>query len=137
MEVTPQERVQKRTPEQIVDVPVPQIMEDTLPFVPQERVQNRTLEQIVDVPVPWTMEERVPSCIQEQIMDLPVPKIMVASTAYTGRVFTVDMRHHRCDQACPVDTVGLNIEGLDRYTLPRSGDVMVPALHGVASASDC
>ena len=27
-----------------------------------------------------------------------------------------------------MDTVGLNIKGLDRYTLLRCGDVMVPAL---------
>ena len=124
----PQERVQNRTPEQIVDVPVPRTMEAIVEVVqspPQERVQNRTPEQIV----PRTMEERVPSRIQEQIMDLPVRQIMVASKAYTGKVFTVGMRHHRGDQACPVDTVGLNIKGLDKYNMPRSGDVMVPALH--------
>ena len=62
-------------------------------------------------------------------MDLPVPSFMAASTAYTGKVFTVDMRHLRGDQACSVDTLGFNIKGLDKYTMPRSGDVMVPALH--------
>ena len=41
----------------------------------------------------------------------------------------MDMRHHRGDQACPVDTVGLNIKGLVKFNLPRPGDVMVPALH--------
>ena len=146
----PQERVQNRTPEQIVDVPVPQLMEaivDVVPSPPQERVQsrtpervqNRTPEQIVDFPVPQIVQEsvqnrtleqvRVDSRIQEQIMDLPVSQIMAASTAYTGKVFTVDMRHLRGDQACPVDTLGFNIKGLDKYTMPRSGDVMVPALH--------
>ena len=93
----PQDRVQNRTPEQIVDFPVPQIV--------QESVQNRTLEQV-----------RVHSRIQEQIMDLPVPQIMAASTASTGKVFTVDMGHLRGDQACPVDTLGFNIKGLDKYT---------------------
>ena len=39
------------------------------------------------------------------------------------------MRHHRGDQACPVDTVGLNIKCLDKNNMPRPGDVMVPALH--------
>ena len=38
------------------------------------------------------------------------------------------MRHHRGDQACPVDTVGLNIKGLVKFNMPRPGDVMVPAL---------
>ena len=102
VEVTPLERVQNRTPEQIVGVPAPRNMEaivEVVPSPPQERVQNRMLEQIVDVRVPRTMEEPVPSCIQEQTMDLPVPQIMVASKAYTGKVFTVDMRHHRGDQA--------------------------------------
>ena len=136
--IVPQERVQNRTPEQIVDSPVPQIMEEGLPIVPQERVQNRTPEQIVDFPVPQIIQEsvqnrtleqvRVHSRIQEQIMDLPVPQIMVTSKAFTGKVFTVGMRHHRGDQACLVDTLGFNIKGLDRFTLLRSGDVMVPPL---------
>ena len=30
-----------------------------------------------------------------------------------------------------VDTLGFNIKGLDKYNMPRSGDVMVPALHMV------
>ena len=45
--------MQNRTPEQIVDVPVPQFMEaivEVAPSPPQESVQNRTPEQIVDVP---------------------------------------------------------------------------------------
>ena len=117
------ERVQNRTPEQIADVPVPQLMEaivDVVPSPPQERVQNRTPErvqnltpeQIVDFPVPQIVQEsvqnrtleqvRVHSRIQEQIMDLLVSQIMAASTAYTGKVFAVDMRHLRGDQACPV-----------------------------------
>merc|ERR1712136_98445 len=29
------------------------------------------------------------------------------------------------DQACPGDNVGLNIKGLDKNNMPRSGDVMV------------
>ena len=117
----PQERVQNRTLEQIVDFPVPHLMEaivEVVPSPPQECVQNRTLEQV-----------RVHSRIQEQIMDLPVPSFMAASTAFSGKVFTVDMRHLRGDQACPVDTLGFNFKGLDKYTMPRSGDVMVPALH--------
>ena len=142
VEVVPslqQECVQNRTLEQIVDVPVPQLTEaivEDVPSPPQERVLNRTPEQIVDFPVPQIVQEsvqnrtleqvRVHSRIQEQIMDLPVPQIMAASTAYTGKVFTVDMRHLRGDQACPVDTLGFNIKGLDKYTMPRSGDVMVP-----------
>ena len=80
------ERVQNRTPEQAMDVSMPQTMEDSLPFVPQERVQNRTPEQIVDVPVPQIMEdtlpfipqERVQSRTLEQIVDFPVPRIMEA-----------------------------------------------------------
>ena len=43
----------------------------------------------------------------------------------TGRVFTVKMPHHRGDQACAVDTLGLNIKCPDKYNMPQSGDVMV------------
>merc|ERR1719383_1183748 len=49
---TPQERVQNHMREQIVDVPVPRIMEATVEVLPQERVLHRTPEPVVDVPVP-------------------------------------------------------------------------------------
>merc|ERR1711957_1104112 len=40
-------------------------------------------------------------------------------------VFTVEMHHSRVDFANPGDNVGLNIKGLDKNNMPRSGDVMV------------
>ena len=45
--------------DQIAGIPVPQITEDGLPIVPQERVQLRTQEQIVDVLVPQITEARL------------------------------------------------------------------------------
>jgi elongation factor 1-alpha len=48
-----------------------------------------------------------------------------ASNPCTGKVFTVEMHHQRVDQASPGDNVGLNIKGLDKNNMPRSGDVMV------------
>ena len=109
---TPQERVQGRTQEQIMDLPVPQIMEAVAGVVratPLERVQNRPRKLFVDVPVPHFMEQTA------------------GKVKRTGKVFTV--LHHRDDQARTVDTLGFNIKGLDKYTMPRSGDVMVPTLH--------
>ena len=97
---------------------VPQIKEDGLQLVPQERTQNRSRKLVVDVPVPH---------IKEKIMDgarvLPQERVQDRVT-YTGNVFT--MRHHRDDQACAVDTVGLNIKGVDKYIMPQSGDSLVP-----------
>ena len=127
-----------RVLEQIVGVPAPQIMEHGLPIVPQEREQNRTPEQIVGVLVPQITEEHVLSRMQERVqnrprklfVDVPVPHIMeqtAGKVMRTEKVFTV--LHHRDDQACTVDTLGFNIKGLDKYTMPRSGDVLVPALH--------
>ena len=46
----PQERVQNRTVEQVVNVPVPQIQEEiveVIQLVPQERISDRMVEQIV------------------------------------------------------------------------------------------
>merc|ERR1712196_687388 len=43
----------------------------------------------------------------------------------TGKVFTVEMHHSRVGFANPGDNVGLNIKGLDKINMPRSGDVMV------------
>ena len=146
----PQARVQNRTPEQIMDFPVPQNMEVYARIVratPQERVQNRIPEQIVDIPVPQIMEvavevvrdtplERVLHRTPEPIVDVLVPHIKEDGlllvpqervhnrAVYTGKVFTVKLRHHRDDQACS-DIVGF-IKGLDKHNMPRLGNVMVP-----------
>ena len=76
---TPRKRVQNRKPEQIVGVPVPQIMEDGLPVVPQECVQNRAPEQLVDVPVPQILEAVVENRFPEQFLNSPVPRFMEAA----------------------------------------------------------
>ena len=147
---TPQERVLNRTQEQIVGVPEPRIMElpvDVVLSSPQERVQNCTPKQIMDFPVPQNMEvyagivrdtppERVQNRTPETIVDVPMPHIKEDGlllvpqervhnrAVYTGKVFTVKLRHHRDDQAS-LDNVGF-IKGLDKHNMPRLGDVMVP-----------
>ena len=85
--------------------------------VPDERVQNRVGEQMMGVPVRHIKEDGLLLVPQERVHN---------RAAYTGTVFTVKLRHHRDDQACVVDTMGF-IKGLDKHTMPRSGDVMVPA----------
>ena len=63
------ERVQNRTPEQILDSSMPQIMENSLPFVPQEHVQNRVPEQAVGVLVPQITEDGLPGVPQERLQN--------------------------------------------------------------------
>jgi elongation factor 1-alpha len=58
----------------------------------------------------------------EEVVFLPTH---TASNPCTGKVFTVEMHHQRVDFANPGDNVGLNIKGLDKANMPRSGDVMV------------
>ncbi|CAE7495822.1 unnamed protein product, partial [Symbiodinium sp. CCMP2456] len=58
----------------------------------------------------------------EEVVFLPTH---TASNPCTGKVFTVEMHHQRVDFANPGDNVGLNIKGLDKNNMPRSGDVMV------------
>ena len=114
----PQERVQNRIPDPIVDIPVPQIMEVAVEVVrdtPLERVLHRTLEPIVDVPVPDIKEDCLLLVPQERVHHRAV---------YTVKVFTVKLRHHRDDQACS-DIVEF-IKGLDKHNMPRLGEVMVP-----------
>ena len=41
------------------------------------------------------------------------------------QVFTVEMHHKRVDKAGPGDNVGMNIKGLDKGNMPRTGDVMI------------
>merc|ERR1719503_36891 len=58
----------------------------------------------------------------EEVVFLPTH---TPSNACTGKVFTVEMHHTRVDFANPGDNVGMNIKGLDKNNMPRSGDVMV------------
>jgi elongation factor 1-alpha len=48
-----------------------------------------------------------------------------ASKTCTGKIFTVEMHHKQVPFAGPGDNVGLNVKGLEKTHMPRSGDVMV------------
>merc|ERR1711865_419716 len=50
-----------------------------------------------------------------------------ASTACTGKVFTVEMHHKNVEMAHQGDNVGMNIKGLPKDNMPRVGDIMVTA----------
>merc|ERR1719378_632914 len=58
----------------------------------------------------------------EEVVFLP-PN--TAANLCTGKVFTVEMHHTRVEFASPGDNVGMNIKGLDKGNMPRTGDVMV------------
>jgi len=58
----------------------------------------------------------------EEVVFMPTH---TASNVCAGKVFTVEMHHKRADAAGPGDNVGLNIKGLDKQNMPRSGDVMI------------
>merc|ERR1712098_592047 len=58
----------------------------------------------------------------EEVIFLPTHS---ASNACGGKVFTVEMHHKRQEQAGPGDNVGMNVKGLDKQNMPRTGDVMV------------
>merc|ERR1711865_964381 len=60
--------------------------------------------------------------VGEEVLFLPTH---TSSNPCIGKVFTVEMHHQRVDFANPGDNVGLNIKGLDKMNMPRSGDVMV------------
>lgn len=42
-----------------------------------------------------------------------------------GKVFTLEMHHKRVENAYSGDNVGINIKGLEKNNMPRSGDVMI------------
>merc|ERR1711965_380936 len=58
----------------------------------------------------------------EEVIFLPTH---TGSNPCTGKVFTVEMHHKRAEKAEPGDNVGLNIKGLDKQNMPRTGDVMI------------
>merc|ERR1712107_764791 len=69
----------------------------------------------------WRVEQGVVKP-GEEVVFLPTH---TASNPCTGKVFTVEMHHSLVDFANPGDNVGLNIKGLGKINMPRSGDVMV------------
>ena len=141
-----QERVQNRTLEQIVDFPVPRTIEaivEVVPSPPQERVPNRTHEQIVDFPVPQLMEtivevvpsspkESVQNCTPEQIVDIPVPRTIEEIVEQISVVPQTTGTYGHVLRPVPSERIQKRlvdvgfIKGLDRYNMPRPGDVMVP-----------
>mmetsp|Transcript_5386 Transcript_5386/g.7277 ORF Transcript_5386/g.7277 Transcript_5386/m.7277 type:complete len:474 (+) Transcript_5386:98-1519(+) len=58
----------------------------------------------------------------EEVCFLPTH---TSSNPCIGKVFTVEMHHKRVEEAHPGDNVGMNIKGLDKQNMPRTGDVMV------------
>merc|ERR1719432_607447 len=58
----------------------------------------------------------------EEVIFLPTH---TASNVCAGKVFTVEMHHKRVEKAEPGDNVRMNMKGLEKNNMPRSGDVMV------------
>jgi len=58
----------------------------------------------------------------EEVVFLPTHTV---ANPCVGKVFTVEMHHKRVDKAMPGDNVGMNIKGLDKNNMPRTGDVMI------------
>merc|ERR1712100_310571 len=58
----------------------------------------------------------------EEVKFLPTH---TASTACTGKVFTVEMHHKRIDAGKSGDNIGMNVKALNKDNMPRVGDVMV------------
>ena len=58
----------------------------------------------------------------EEVIYMPTH---TAANACGGKVFTIEMHHTRHEVAKPGDNVGLNIKGLDKNNMPRTGDVMI------------
>eukprot|EP01064_Diplonema_japonicum_P029277 TRINITY_DN46_c0_g1_i3.p1 TRINITY_DN46_c0_g1~~TRINITY_DN46_c0_g1_i3.p1 ORF type:complete len:471 (+),score=185.23 TRINITY_DN46_c0_g1_i3:47-1459(+) len=58
----------------------------------------------------------------EEVLFLPTH---TAANACVGKVFTCEMHHKRCEDAKAGDNVGLNVKGLNKDNMPRTGDVMI------------
>merc|ERR1712032_302793 len=58
----------------------------------------------------------------EQVIFLPAH---TASNPCIGEVFPVEVRQLQVDSASPGHSVALNVRGLNKDNMPRSGDVMV------------
>jgi elongation factor 1-alpha len=47
-----------------------------------------------------------------------------AANPCVGKVFTVEMHHKRVEKAEPGDNVGMNIKGLEKNNMPRTGECL-------------
>ncbi|EPZ31248.1 elongation factor alpha-like protein [Rozella allomycis CSF55] len=47
------------------------------------------------------------------------------ATPCTGKIFTVEMHHKKVEKGETGDNIGMNIKGLDKNNMPRTGDVMI------------
>ena len=151
--VVPQERVQNRLPEQIMDSSMPQMVE--------ERVQNRKHEQIVDSLVPQIVEAGVQvlfSSPQERVQNRPVPQINTKlgdsvqpvphERTHERIVKQISVVHQTTEkivsavQSVPSERIQERlvdvgfIKGLDRYNMPRPGDVVVPVPQIMEAAAE-
>ena len=125
-EVLPQERLQQRTVERIVDVPVPQIWEETVSqvkenFIRRERVRNRTTEQIVaslssrteeGIARVWKdiLQERV-----QQLMQRQVPTVQMAQKTVKN--------NHRVITSIKSQTSRLHTRGKTVHTVQRNVEI--------------
>eukprot|EP00178_Gracilaria_changii_P007346 TRINITY_DN2342_c0_g4_i1.p2 TRINITY_DN2342_c0_g4~~TRINITY_DN2342_c0_g4_i1.p2 ORF type:complete len:438 (-),score=94.22 TRINITY_DN2342_c0_g4_i1:12-1226(-) len=50
-----------------------------------------------------------------------------AANKCNGKVFSIEMHHKSVPKAVPGDNVGLNMKGLNKDNMPRTGDVMIGA----------
>ena len=99
-----QELIHERIVEEIVDIPVPQVMEEIIEdvkLIPQERLQNRTVQRIVDVPVlvirketdgvnQLILQERISDHADEHNVDIPSAHFQEQAVEAVKRV--VDVR---------------------------------------------
>jgi len=60
-----------------------------------------------------------------EVVFVPTHTAAAGANSCTGKVFSVEMHHKTVPQAGPGDNVGMNVKGLDKVNMPRSGDVMV------------
>lgn len=76
-------------------------------------------------PVAGLSLESFAACHHKQTLSCCCPCCCSSLSPPPLQVFTVEMHHKRVDKAGPGDNVGMNIKGLDKGNMPRTGDVMI------------
>jgi len=56
-------------------------------------------------------------CPNDQVIFAPMPGV-------SGKAFSIEMHHKNVEEAGAGDNVGVNVKGLDKLKMPRTGDVM-------------
>ena len=95
-----QDKIPQRTAEQVMDIPVPQVTEESIEIfnvLSQDRVQQRMVEQITETPA-VSLDEKIIQHTIEETIDIPVPHVMKKTSEAVKLIPQERVQNHTVEQ---------------------------------------